>query len=171
MESRDKFHNLGREPKPISGLSAPLFDRLTESGAGVSPSYAGKVLDRNALLESVRQEIGRILNTRNHLSGTLREFAEGTVLDYGIPNFSHVSPASPLELQQLGDLLARRIASAEPRLASVQVRLQPDPASPKSAIGIVRAVLRIGSVVEPVTFPLEIDPGVVAVGLARAAGA
>ena len=142
----------------MRGLRTPLFDRLRdaglESGVGIG---ARRVDDRQALIESIYREVSRILNTRTHLRGVSQELAQGTVLDYGLPDFAPVASANELELSTLGDLIARKIAEGEPRLAGVRVALKKDPASPKRVIGVVRASLRIGEVVEPVTFPLQIE--------------
>jgi len=144
----------------MRGLRTPLFDRLRdaglESGVGIG---ARRVDDRQALIESIYREVSRILNTRAHLRGVSQELAQGTVLDYGLPDFSPVTAANEPELSSLGELIARKISEGEPRLAGVRVLLKKDPAGPKRVIGVIRAALRIGEVVEPVTFPLQIEGG------------
>jgi type VI secretion system protein ImpF len=157
MESPDQRHEVSREPRPIRGLRTPLFDRLTVSGPE-SPTHGdpARVLDVAALSESVRAETARLLNTRAHLRGECAELAAGTVLDYGLPDFSSFSASSGPDLENLANAIAERLAAAEPRLEGVQVVLQPDAADVKAVTGFVSARLRTGMQMEPVTFPVQI---------------
>ena len=118
-----------------------------------------RIYDRESLLVSVRREVSRILNTRVHLRDTCADLAKGTVLDYGLPDFSASTAASEIELLRLSEVIARKIMQGEPRLAEVRVVLRPDEASPRRVNGVIRASLRIGTVVEPVTFPLQMEGG------------
>ena len=139
-------------------MRTPLFDRLRDAGSESAPGAGSRrIYDHQALIESIHKEVSRILNTRAHLRGTLQELAQGTVLDYGLPEFAPVAAASEVELGELASLVARKIAAGEPRLNEVRVILKRDPASPKRVIGVIRASLKIGEVVEPVTFPLQIE--------------
>ena len=158
MGRDEEYSQLSREPRPIRGLRAPLFDRLIdETPGGHTSARPARIFDRRDLRESVRIEVGRILNTRCQLTGELARLAEGTVLDYGLPDFSALSATGVSDLQRLSEIIARKVAAGEPRLADVRVVLKPDPHDPKAVIGAMRASLRIGTVMEPVTFPLSID--------------
>lgn len=105
----------------------------------------------------MRLEIARLLNTRCALRGTAGETAEGTVLAYGVPDFSALSPASTEDRARLADAMARRIAAYEPRVSGVEVVLGAVPGNPVGLTGAINLLLRVGSVYEPVTFALAVD--------------
>jgi type VI secretion system lysozyme-like protein len=109
------------------------------------------------LRESVRADISRLLNTRSNLRGTAQELAAGTVLAYGIPNLSPISPASDKQRQNLAAILEKIIVRYEPRLQSVSVLIQQDKRDPRVLVGVVYGNLVIGAVIEPVYFPLALD--------------
>ena len=158
MEPGDECHDLAvGEPRPIRGSALPLFDRLEQEG----PESEGerRVEDSDAVRESVRQELARLLNTRAARRGPLEPLVEGTVLDYGLPDFSALTPASEADRNRLARMVAARIAAHEPRLRDIRVEIGPDPASPRSVIGAIAAVLVIGTVFEPVTFQVGMDLG------------
>jgi type VI secretion system lysozyme-like protein len=147
-----------REPRPISGAKTPLFDRLLDDGPDVrQPVSPNRALDTHNLRESVRADLVRLLNTRTNLRGSIRELARGTVLDYGIPDLSPISAASEQQRAGLAKVVEQVISNYEPRLRKVRVVMQADKADPRKLIGIVYADLIIGSIVEPVYFPLALD--------------
>lgn len=134
-----------------------LFERLVddepESQVEAQPL---RVLEVEALRESVRREVARLLNTRRPHSEALQDREELTVLDYGIPDFSHLAAASPSDRQHLGAILVRAISTFEPRLSQVEVSLEQPPGSKTKLVGWIKAILEVGSVKEPVSFPLAI---------------
>jgi type VI secretion system lysozyme-like protein len=147
-----------REPRPIPGAKAPLFDRLLDDGPDVrQPVSSNRALNAHNLRESVRADLVRLLNTRTNLRGHIREIARGTVLDYGIPDLSPISAASEQQRIGLAKVVEQVISTYEPRLRKVKVLIQTDKADPRKLIGVIYADLIIGSVVEPVYFPLALD--------------
>jgi type VI secretion system lysozyme-like protein len=147
-----------REPRPISGAKTPLFDRLLDDGPDVrQPVSPNRAFDAHHLRESVRADLVRLLNTRTNLRGNIRQLAQGTVLDYGIPNFSPISAASEQQQVALAKRIEDVISTYEPRLRNVKVLIQIDKSDPRKLLGVVYASLVIGSVVEPVYFPLALD--------------
>jgi type VI secretion system lysozyme-like protein len=152
-----------REPKPISGARAPLFERLTDlNREEKQESRPQRVLDSGELRRSVRQEVSRLLNTRC----ATWEDRTGTVLDYGLPDFSWMSPASETDRQLLAATIARKVACFEPRLREVRVTIQRDETNPRTVLGMLEGVLLVESIREPVSFPLVAhkQSGEVAVG-------
>lgn len=146
-----------REPRTIEGSPVPLFDRLSGRDPGRRDAApAPRILDRRSLLRSVQDDVSRLLNSRSAPERDPATGAAGTVLDYGIPDFSTVTPSSEAELQRLAALIARKVASYEPRLVNVRVAVT-SPANSRAVMMSLTASLRIGSVNEPVTFPLIID--------------
>jgi type VI secretion system lysozyme-like protein len=150
-----------REPRPISGAKTPLFDRLLDDGPDVrQPVSPNRAFDAQSLRESVRADLVRLLNTRTNLRGHIRRLAQGTVLDYGIPDLSPISAADEQQRADLAKRVEAVISTYEPRLKSVKVVIQLDKTDPRKLLGIVYANLMIGSVVEPVYFPLALDSSV-----------
>jgi type VI secretion system lysozyme-like protein len=149
-----------KEPRPIRGSPLPLFDKLTETPADLGPNpLAGRVLEERSLRESVRQDLWRLLNTRSGLRGPLQQLVEGTVLDYGLPDFSALTPASDGDRKLLAKEVADRISAHEPRLRNVRVVLEPDPVYPHKVQGAITASLVAGDVYEPVTFYMALELG------------
>jgi len=110
-----------------------------------------------ALRESVRADLSRLLNTRSQLRGTVRELALGTVLTYGVPDFTPISASSDNDRRKLSEILEKIVTQFEPRLQSVRVLVQPDKTDPRVLIGVVYGNLVSGNVMEPVYFPLALD--------------
>jgi len=136
----------------MEGVRAPLFDRV--SGAEAPPA-----LDSRALRDAVIKDLSRLLNTRSALRGSLRDLAAGTVLDYGIPDFSPLNPASDSDQRRLAGIIAEAIRVFEPRLSGARVVLRPSPADPRRLLGAIAGSLVLGIVNEPVTFHMAIDIG------------
>lgn len=148
-----------RDPRPIPGARTPLFDRLADPGTGFQPAAraAAPVLTEFALRDHVRDELTRLLNTRSALPAPLNGLASDTVLTYGLPDFSHLSPANETERNVLAQKIAHLVRSHEPRLHDVRVLLRTVPGNPLAVTGTILGSLRIGLVPEPVTFHLTID--------------
>ena len=142
-----------KQPKPIAGARTPLFERLIDE----QPHEPGepnpyRVHGREELRESVRKEVATLLNTRC----PAREDRNGSVIDYGVPDFSWMSAASGNDRQQLADTIARKVAAFEPRLRQIRVTLERDACDPRAVIGTLEGVLLVESIREPVSFPLLI---------------
>ncbi len=136
-------------------VRAPLFDRLTD----LDPESAGeprpmRTLDRTGLRESVRRELGRLLNTRSSIPvDQLAQRPELTVLEYGIPDLSAYSAGNDDDQILLAGVVARAVSAFEPRLRHVRVavvRLEDDQ---RSLFLRIDAVLTADEVAEPVSFP------------------
>lgn len=144
-----------REPKPIQGAKALLFERLVDEDPH-TPGEAQpfRIYGVGALRASVGRELMRLLNTRcPRLGGVVNE-ADRTILDYGIPDFAHLSAGSDTDTQQLARILERTIAIYEPRLKNVQVTVERSRLSQSAVVGSIEGLLVVGNVNEPVSFPL-----------------
>jgi type VI secretion system lysozyme-like protein len=142
-----------REPRPLAGARTPLFARLAARGA----TAPARVLDRAGVVASIALELARLCNTRR--PGPVQERALW-VLDYGVPDFGGRSPASASDREAYARELERAIAAFEPRLQGIQVALEAAPPAaeqPGRLLGQMRAELRLGSVREPVLFPLLLE--------------
>src|SRR5262245_10797544 len=107
------------EPKIIPGARAPLFDRLVDpSSRSAQGRPFATVLDRDALKESVRTELSRLLNTRSAIPVHSAQEPQ-TAIDYGIPDFSSLSPSSTEDQNRIAQCVSRAIQTFEPRLKQV----------------------------------------------------
>ncbi|HEY7838162.1 MAG TPA: type VI secretion system baseplate subunit TssE [Terriglobales bacterium] len=144
-----------REPRPITGARAPLFDRLVDADPDVAREPVPlRVLDRPAVVASVAREITRLFNTRSPQGERLSAAGPGWVLDYGVPDFGNLSAASAPDRERYGALLSRILLVFEPRLSQVRIVLEAVPGDPSRLAGAISAELRLGTVREPVSFPL-----------------
>ena len=146
------------EPKPIKGAKALLFERLVDENPN-TPGEAQpfRIYGVAALRESVQRELARLLNTRSPVLGGMADERDRTVIDYGIPDFSHVGPASTTDLQHLAQVLERTIAAYEPRLQQVRITLEPATNSQSVVRGVIAGNLIVGTVNEPIAFPLVLS--------------
>jgi type VI secretion system lysozyme-like protein len=147
-----------REPKPIQGAKALLFERLVDEDPH-TPGEAQpfRIYGVAALRESVGRELMRLLNTRCPRLGGPVDEADRTILDYGIPYFSHLSTGSDTDTNQLAGTLEQAIMFYEPRLRNVQVTIESSKTSKTTAICSIEAMLVVGTVNEPVSFPLVLS--------------
>jgi len=122
------------------GAPLPLFDRFGAplSDSGVQPGAV------EALQMSLRLDLTRLLNVRNHL--TVDEFLRGapTSLDYGLPDTLHLSAQSATDLQRWELVIARAVALYEPRLRQVAVKVAPHPTWPSMAWVAISATAILG---------------------------
>jgi type VI secretion system lysozyme-like protein len=165
MESRDKYPNLERDPRPSRGLGVPLFERLTSSGEAFSSEKFGsppepfRTLDPNATIESIRRDLQRLLNTRTPPGASAADGRTVTSINYGLPDFAHISPADVPTFETLAKSIGRVIEAFEPRIGQVRVTLKSHPSDPCALVGAVEGNVRIGLIAEPVYFPLEMLTG------------
>ena len=144
------------EPKIRSGARALLFDRLVDlepqSQKEVRPL---RVLDKKGLKDSVRRELGRLLNTRRPIP-LAYPLEERTVINYGIPDFSSLSPHSNDDRRQLESWMQEAIKNYEPRLVDVQVTVEPAAKDERSLTARIDAYLQLDTIREPVAFSVLI---------------
>jgi type VI secretion system protein ImpF len=125
----------------ISVSSMPLFDRLAADGEA-------RLSGADALRESVARELGRLFNMRSPLTFEAFGASDGTVLDYGLPDFSDRSLQSEPDREAIAAAVKHAIALFEPRLANVSVGFTP------RAVLTVNGDLRSGRSVAHVAFEL-----------------
>jgi type VI secretion system protein ImpF len=141
-------------PKNIHGLRVPLFDRLVDSAPEVQKEPTSlRVEGREALFASIARDLQRLLNTRR-ASNVPLDPAKATVLDYGIPHFSHLSASSVTDRRSLAEILRVAINVFEPRLQNISIQLEDPSDSTHQLIGHISCTARLGTLLEPVTFPL-----------------
>lgn len=144
---------------PFASSPAPLFDRLCAAADdSVGP------LDARGLQASLARDLADLLGTRSRLP--LQRFTDeaGTVLDYGLPDFSALSPRSDDDRQGLKDAIMHAIACFEPRLMHVQVDVDDWTGNAEHARVHLSAAVRIGNELRRIDFTLP--AGAAAPGLA-----
>jgi type VI secretion system protein ImpF len=135
--------------------SVPLFQRLCardgEPGDATSFDAAG-------LQASIANELSGLLNTRCGL--TMAGFLEcqGTVLDYGVPDFSALSCRSTYDLTLVSQAVQHAIELFEPRLSHTEVRAtQSDANSPGQAQLHIMSAVRLGLTLRRFDFDLPVN--------------
>lgn len=142
--------------KPVAGRRALLFERLVDEGKGTAgAAISGRRHGDEDLRRSVSVELHRLLNTRSPGIRWPGEELSRTVLDYGIADFSWMSPANPNDLQQLARLLEAAIAVYEPRLSDVHIELRRSVRRPDAAVGVITGTLHEEKVIFPLRFGLK----------------
>jgi type VI secretion system lysozyme-like protein len=146
-------------PKTIHGLRAPLFDRLVDSAPEARKELMPlRVHDRDALFSSIARDLQRLLNARSATDAPL-DPARATVLDYGIPDFSQLSAASVTDRRHLAETLRAAISAFEPRLQEIFIRIEDSGNSPNQILGSISCKVRLGKMLEPITFPILLHSG------------
>jgi type VI secretion system lysozyme-like protein len=144
----------------------PLFDRLVDEDLSVRREVRPKrTLDRRGLMESVRRELEQLLNTRCPVPAHQLSERERSVIDYGIPDLSHLSAASHNDRILLAEYLRQAIATFEPRLMDVRVVIEEAQGNALGLSGRIEASLITETVPEPVSFAtvLQLSEGSVEV--------
>lgn len=136
----------------------PLFDRLVDEHPHQRAEARPKrSLDIDELRDSVRRELGRLLETRCPLPGDLALARERSVLDYGLPDLERGGRALVKEDRlRVARLIRQTIEAFEPRLQRVDVELLDSAGGGARLLVAVRAVLVTERVREPLSFNLPL---------------
>ncbi|MBX3394915.1 MAG: type VI secretion system baseplate subunit TssE [Phycisphaerae bacterium] len=99
------------------GRERTLLERLSEIGGGVRTAQTGTTIENlEEMLESVRGNLGRLLNSREGM-------CEASP-DYGLPALTDITVGSADYLRRLLDGIRETIERYEPRLRNVRVSLR-----------------------------------------------
>ncbi|WP_271407774.1 type VI secretion system baseplate subunit TssE [Pseudomonas sp. Q1-7] len=129
-----------------AGLLPPLFERLAAQ-ADEAPAF-----DREALAESVRAELTRLLNTRR---GSTRSGRPLTLLDYGIADWSALQARRGDDRRQLLREIRAAVQHFEPRLQLTDVDVEPIPGQPQRLCIRLGGNLRSGRRAWPAVFVID----------------
>jgi type VI secretion system protein ImpF len=140
----------------VRGSSVPLFDRLAlAEGADGTGAF---LLSPQQMEASVARELARLFNTRSRLSLSDMSQSTGTVIDYGVPDFSALSPRRGEDRELLERALVQSITDFEPRLSNVKVKVEPAPDRGDVAAVVVNADMTVGLQAQRVSFSLNLNP-------------
>lgn len=139
----------------VRGSSVPLFDRLAL--ADERPGEGAYLLLPEQLEASIGRELSRLFNTRTRLMPSQYGQSTGTVIDYGIPDFSALSPSRGEDLELIQAALKQAISHFEPRLSNVTVVASSIPGKGHMAQVRIGGDVVIGLKPQRVSFELKLD--------------
>ncbi|KJS36279.1 MAG: hypothetical protein VR70_14130 [Rhodospirillaceae bacterium BRH_c57] len=148
------------QPKVIDAEPALLFERLID----LEPSRPRearpfRTLSPDELRASIARELARIMDTRRAISvenALAEDEVAMTVLDYGIPDPTALSPQRIFDRQDLAAVIAKAVRVFEPRLRKPVVTVERDPAIRSAAVVTISGTMRVGARLEPVSFPMAL---------------
>ena len=99
-----------------------LMERLSER----REQPRAKTASLRVLKEAIRHDLEAVLNTRRPMARLVEPFPEtrGTVLDYGLEDFSDLHDTTKGHLLAMQQAVERCLAEFEPRLQDVTVNVQ-----------------------------------------------
>jgi len=105
------------------GLMPTLKDRLLDPESIGTKGQPGYTLYQ--YLESVREDLEDLLNTRRSHERLERHYAElaRSIVTYGMPDLSSLDTSTPGRREKIGPVIERIIALHEPRLRNVRATL------------------------------------------------
>lgn len=130
----------------------PLFDRLASAQSELA--YQAQPEPMEALQASIGRELRRLFNTRSPLSVSDYAQGGGTVLEYGIPDFSALSAQNTTDLKQLAAALRLSVQRYEPRLTEVTVQVSATTNRHEVALVRIGALARVGLALRRVDFEM-----------------
>lgn len=146
-----------RSGQPGSGTSRPLlFERLAEAGPGAPGSSPRRDDDRAAVEASVAREVAALLGTRIEPAIDAIDPRDRTVLDYGLPDFTGLSPQSATDRERLARSIERAITAFEPRLASPRVAVFADEGGAHTVSVAITGILTVNDVAAAYNFPVHL---------------
>jgi type VI secretion system protein ImpF len=138
----------------------PLFDRLLDlDPRAPSEPRPFRTLSRGELLDSVKHEVERLLNSRCSLTADEIEAMtprDRSVIDYGVPDFGWVDSHSEVDRQRMAAILASTIAAFEPRLKETRVKVDHLSRGAQRFSVIISGMLIVDRLGEPVSFPIVV---------------
>jgi type VI secretion system protein ImpF len=107
----------------FQGLLPSILDRLIDPDTETGGKRLGYTLLQ--MIHAVRRDLEELLNTRQTNAGIPKHFTEvhGSIVGYGLPDFSTVNAATAVERERIGGVVGAIIARFEPRLRDVKVTL------------------------------------------------
>ena len=158
------------DSRNIGGARALLFERLVDielHREEESPPF--RVLTKQELRKSVSRELGQLLNSRCPVPLRLIGEEERTVINYGLPDFTSLSPQSSDDRRLIASIIGQTITAFETRLRNVRVtaeyfeddernlRISVEADLVTDTVIEIRSYPEFSTAVEPVTFPIVLN--------------
>jgi len=151
----------------FDGAFAPLFDRLTDHNPKVrEESTVFVTLNKQQLLESIRQEVENLLNTRCPLTLEAYKALGPDHRIYGMPALFGLSDASSMDGEnkttwyKSAQLIENAIRIFEPRLVDVTVRMRRFDTNTQMLYVDIAGQYKIGKCIEHITFPIVMQDAI-----------
>ncbi|NLC61759.1 MAG: type VI secretion system baseplate subunit TssE [Gammaproteobacteria bacterium] len=146
----------------MKGFEPSLIEKLLDDAPG-KPGTGGlaRALSVEQYKESVARDLEGLLNSRSAYSAVdLAQFpnCRQSLMTYGLRDFSSMSLASAYDRAAICRSLEEAIARHEPRLSSVQVRLDSDGRLGGGLHFTIQALLDLQPAREPVCFDALLQP-------------
>lgn len=142
------------ELRPRPGAPAPLLIRLIDHQPHQSyETHPLRTLDRDGLLASLKHELDGLMGTRVPLSAAAWLAQPKTVANYGLPDFSDLSPQNPHHRDLVQQVVAEAVHHFEPRLRDPEVRVSPRKGPPGRFQVVLTGQMLLADLVEPISFP------------------
>lgn len=146
----------------MKGFEPSLIEKLLDDAPG-KPGTGGlaRALSVEQYKESVARDLEGLLNSRSAYSAVdLAQFpnCRQSLMTYGLRDFSSMSLASAYDRAAICQSLEEAIARHEPRLSSVQVRLDSDGRLGGGLHFTIQALLDLQPAREPVSFDALLQP-------------
>ncbi|HKC64375.1 MAG TPA: type VI secretion system baseplate subunit TssE [Pyrinomonadaceae bacterium] len=157
------------DSRNTGGARALLFERLVDTEPDQKESPPFRVLSRQELRKSVSRELGQLLNSRCPTPLQLIGEEERTVINYGLPDFTSLSPQSADDRRLIASIIAQTITAFETRLRNVRVTaeyfedderklyISVEADLVTDAVIEIRSYPEFSSRVEPVSFPIVLN--------------
>ncbi len=132
--------------------TASLLDRLSDGPRGHEVTVQR---------EGIRRDLEALLNTRRRLltsSATLEDL-EGSLLDYGLDDFTHESHISEAFRDEFVESVERLIRRFEPRLTRFEVTIVPDQDQLDRTLRFrIAGLVTLGGMLQELQFDSHVDP-------------
>lgn len=159
----DYFKGAKAEPKHHQGAPIPLFERLINEDPLEESEYPSKrFYSQTELVDSITQEVSRILGTRGTLKKEDLKDIESEILNCGYPplfglsDFSHYDGSSFANYPKIAQLCQDTIRRYEPRLKDIKVIIKSFDRHKSSLHGEIYANLSSAIYQGEVTFPMTL---------------
>jgi type VI secretion system lysozyme-like protein len=156
MGPGSKRRGLVEGPVRRPGLRLPLLDRLADREPG-EEAQPKRVLSRGDIMQSIRAELSRLLNTRCPVQIDALRGQERSVVNFGMPDVLTLNPTSDADRQRLAALIAAAVRAYEPRLRNPVLEVTTDPSQPRALRIVLDATLVLDNLAEPVSFPFTVE--------------
>ncbi|MDX1981708.1 MAG: type VI secretion system baseplate subunit TssE [Bryobacteraceae bacterium] len=142
---------------PDQAVTLPLLDRLTNTPDLNAPLTRGQSV--RLLRASLRRDLEWLFNSRaNHELNPRYAEVFQSVVNYGLPDVSNLSMANFRDRQRLERYIEQAIATFEPRLTAVQVRMVDHGADGAKKLRFqIDALLKMDPAPERVSFDTVLD--------------